>query len=191
MQDSLRTALKDDRLELPEEFAGQADGIKELLRKLAGRLEIKNADERVTVRTRQAVLESEEFQALWDRIKHKTTYRVEFDNPKLVQECARAILDGPPITRTRAQFRSADIAIGKGGVQATETSASGFTSITESDIGLPDLLTDLQDKTQLTRRSLVTILTGCRRLNDFKKNPQEFIELAAEAINRTKRLALC
>lgn len=55
---------------------------------------------------------------------------------------------------------------------------------------MPDLLTDLQDKTQLTRRSLVTILTECRRLNDFKKNPQEFIELAAEAINRTKRLAL-
>ena len=107
VQDSLRTALKDDTLELPEEFAGQADGIEELLRKLAGRLEIKNADERVTVRTRQAVLESEEFQALWDLIKHKTTYRVEFDNPKLLQDCARAILDGPPITRTRAQFRSA------------------------------------------------------------------------------------
>ena len=190
VQDSLRTALKDDTLDLPEEFSEQADDIKELLRKLAGRLEIKNADERVTVRARQAVLESKEFQALWDRIKHKTTYRVEFDNPKLIVDCAKAILDAPPITRTRAQFRSADIAIGKGGVLATETSASGFTSITEGDIELPDLLTDLQDKTQLTRRSLVTILTECRRLNDFKKNPQEFIELAAEAINRTKRLAL-
>ncbi len=190
VQDSLRTALKDDTLELPEEFAEQEEGIKELLRKLAGKLEIKNADERVTVRTRRAVLESEEFQALWDRIKHKTTYRVDFDNPKLIKDCAQAILDAPPITRTRAQFRSADIAIGKGGVLATETSTSGYTSISESDIELPDLLTDLQDKTQLTRRSLVTILTECRRLNDFRKNPQEFIELAAEAVNRTKRLAL-
>jgi len=27
-------------------------------------------------------------------------------------------------------------------------------------------------------------------LNDFKRNPQQFIELAAESINRTKRLAL-
>jgi type III restriction enzyme len=48
----------------------------------------------------------------------------------------------------------------------------------------------LQDKTHLTRASLVKILTGSRRLNDFKRNPQQFIEIATEAINRTKRLAL-
>ncbi|SEJ66003.1 type III restriction enzyme [Pseudooceanicola nitratireducens] len=190
VQDTLRTALKDNTLTLPEDFSEQEDGIKDILRKLAGKLDIKNADERITIRTREAILESEGFKALWDRIKHKTTYRVEFDNAKLIEDCARAITDGPSITKTRAQFRVADIAIGKSGVQASETSASGFTSISESDIELPDLLTDLQDKTQLTRKSLVKILTDSRRLPDFKKNPQEFIDLASEAINRTKRLAL-
>lgn len=190
VQDSLRTALKENTLTIPEEFKEQEGRIKEILRKLAGKLDIKNADERVIVHTREAVLESEDFKALWDRIKHKTTYRVEFNNPKLIADCAKAILDGPPITKTRAQFRIADIAIGKGGVDAKEIAVSGFTSINESDIELPDVLTDLQDKTHLTRRSLVEILNGSRRLNDFKKNPQEFIELATEAINRTKRLAL-
>lgn len=190
VQDSLRTALKENTLELPQEFVEQEAGIKDMLRKLAGKLDIKNADERVIVRTREAVLESDGFKALWDRIKHKTTYRVEFDNTKLIEDCAKAILEGPPITKTRAQFRMADIAIGKGGVEATETTTSGFTSINETDIELPDLLTDLQDKTHLTRRSLAEILIGSRRLNDFKKNPQEFIDLATEAINRTKRLAL-
>lgn len=190
VQDSLRTALKNNTLELPEAFLEQEAGIKEILRKLAGKLDIKNADERITVSAREAVLESDGFKNLWDRIKHKTTYRVEFDNVKLIDDCARAILDGPPITKTRAQFRIADIAIGKGGVAATQTTTSGFTSINETDIELPDLLTDLQDKTHLTRRSLVKILTDSRRLNDFKKNPQEFIDLAAEAVNRTKRLAL-
>ena len=69
--------------------------MKEILRKLAGHLEIKNADERKTVKTRQAVLQSAEFKALWDRIKHKTTYRVQFDNEALMGlhqgagECAR------------------------------------------------------------------------------------------------------
>ncbi len=188
--DSLRTALKEDNLELPMEFSEQADKIKEILRKLAGKLDIKNADERFTIRTREAILESEDFKALWDRIKHKTTYRVDFDNVKLIDDCARAITNAPPITRTRAQFRVANIAIGKGGVESTETSASGYTSISESDIELPDILTDLQDKTQLTRKSLVKILKESRRLKDFKKNPQEFIDLASEAINRTKRLAL-
>ena len=54
----------------------------------------------------------------------------------------------------------------------------------EADIELPDLLTDLQDRTQLTRRTIHRILTGSGRLDDFKRNPQQFIELAAEAINR-------
>lgn len=190
VQDSLRTALKENTLTLPEGFAEQEAGIKDILRKLAGKLDIKNADERITVRTREAVLESEAFKALWDRIKHKTTYRVEFDNPKLIADCAKNIFEGPAITKTRAQFRKADIAIGKGGVEAKETAVSGFTAINETDIELPDLLTALQDLTHLTRRSLVEILIESRRLNDFKRNPQEFIQLATEAINRTKRLAL-
>ena len=190
VQDSLCTALKDNTLVLPEEYAEQAAAIKDVLRKLSGRLDIKNADERITVRTREAVLESAEFKALWDRIKHKTTYRVVFDNEKLIEDSARAILDCPPITKSRAQFRKADIAIGKGGVETNETAASGFTTINETDIELPDLLTDLQDKTHLTRRSLVKILGASRRLNDFKRNPQQFIDFAAEAINRNKRLAL-
>ena len=190
VQDNLRTALKENTLILPYEYTDQAQAIKDILRKLAGKLDIKNADERITIRTREAVLESEEFKALWNRIKHKTTYRVDFDNEKLIRDSARAILDCPPITKTRAQFRKADIAIGKSGVGIRETVASGFTTINETDIELPDLLTDLQDKTHLTRRSLVEILRQSRRLNDFKRNPQQFIDLTAEAINRTKRLAL-
>ena len=190
VQDTLRTALKENKLMLPYEYTDQALAIKEILRKLAGKLDIKNADERITVRTREAVLESDDFKALWDRIKHKTTYRVDFDNEKLIKDSARAILDCPPITKTRAKFRKADIAIGKGGLMVQETAASGYTTINETNIELPDLLTDLQDKTHLTRRSLVEILRQSRRLNDFKRNPQQFIDLATEAINRTKRLAL-
>ena len=190
VQDTLRTALKENKLKLPYEFSNEAKGIKEILRKLAGKLDIKNADERIPIRTRQAVLESDEFKALWDRIKHKTTYRVDFDNEKLIEESAKAIFEGPSVAKTRAQFRKADIAIGKGGVLASETAASGFTALHETNIELPDLLTDLQDKTHLTRKSLVEILIRSRRLNDFKRNPQEFIDLAAQAINKTKRLVL-
>jgi type III restriction enzyme len=190
VQDLLRKALKDDTLQLPEPFQAQLPQVKEVLRKLAGKLDIKNADERRSIKTRQAVLHSEEFQALWNRIKHKTTYRVQFDNEKLVTECAKAIGECPPITKTRVQIRKADLAIGRGGVSSEETTVAAPIIIEEIDIELPDLLTDLQDKTQLTRRSLVRILTDSGRLDDFKRNPQQFIELATESVNRTKRRAL-
>jgi type III restriction enzyme len=190
VQDHLRKALKDGTLQLPEPFQAQLPQVKEILRKLSGKLDIKNADERKTIKTRQAVLHSEEFQALWNRVKHKTTYRVQFDNEGLLQNCTKAIAESPPITKTRLHWRKADLAIGRAGIEATETSDSAPVALEESDIELPDLLTDLQDKTQLTRRSLVRILTASGRLDDFKRNPQQFVELVVESINRTKRLAL-
>ncbi len=190
VQDSLKQALKDETLTVPEPFAAQLSQVKEVLRKLAGKLEIKNADERKQVKTRQAILQSEEFKTLWNKIKHKTTYRVEFDNEELLRQCTKAIQNAPPITKTRLQWRKADLAIGRGGVEAKETAESDFVVLEERDIELPDLLTDLQDKTQLTRRSIARILKESERLGDFTRNPQQFIELTAEAINRTKRLAI-
>ena len=85
VQDSLKVALKDGTLVVPAEFESQRNQIAEVLRKLSGKLEIKNADDRKQIRTRQAVLHSPEFKELWNRIKHQTTYRVQFDNEKLIQ----------------------------------------------------------------------------------------------------------
>lgn len=190
VQDALRTALKNDTLTLPEPFSAYLPQVKEILRKLAGRLEIKNADERRQVKSRQAVLQGADFKALWDRIKHKTTYRVQFDNEALLANCIKALAEAPPIAKTRLQWRKADIAIGRSGVDATEKSVASPVTLDENDIELPDILTDLEAKTNLTRRSIHRILVDSKRLDDFKRNPQQFIELAAEIINRTKRLAL-
>jgi type III restriction enzyme len=115
---------------------------------------------------------------------------VQFDNEKLVESCVTALREAPPIPKTRLQWRKADIAIGKAGVEATERGGAATVVLDEPDIELPDLLTDLQDRTQLTRRTIHRILTGSGRLDDFKRNPQQYIELAAGAINRRKRLAV-
>ena len=143
------------------------------------------------MKTRQAVLQGEDFKALWERIRYKTTYRVQFDNEGLLAACIEAIKSPNfAITKTRLQWRKADLAIGRSGVDAKGTVTSAPATLDEGDIELPDILTDLQDKTQLTRRSIHRILVDSGRLDDFKRNPQQFIELSAEVINRSKRLAL-
>ena len=190
IRDALRKALDDDSFALPKRFSAHRTAIAATLQKLAGRLEIKNADERKTVRPRQAVLDSPEFKALWDRIKHKTTYRVAFDNKDLLAKCTAALRKAQAIHKTRLQWRKADIAIGQAGVKATETSGAATVVLAETDIELPDILTELQDRTQLTRRSIQRILCGSGRLDDFKRNPQQFIDLAAQAVNRCKQHAL-
>ena len=190
IQDSLRKELEDGTFSVPGEFTGQQFAITELLRKLAGRLEIRNADERRRVRPRQAILQSAEFKALWDRIKHKTTYRVTFDNKELLARCARELQNAPLIPKTRLQWRKAGLAIGQSGVKAVESSGAALVALDEADIELPDVLTDLQDRTQLTRRSIQRILCESGRLDDLKRNPQRFIEIAAQVVNRCKQQAL-
>ena len=108
----------------------------------------------------------------------------------MIVSCIQAIKDLPTVVKTRLQWRKADLAIGKGGVDAMETVTSAPIVLEEQDIELPDLLTELQDRTQLTRKSLVRILTESERLDDFKKNPQQFVDLVADAVNRAKRRAL-
>jgi len=190
VQDALRTALLNDTVELPAAFAAQRPQIVETLRKLAGRLEVKNADERRTVRPREAVIESADFKALWDRIKAKTTYRVEFDNERLVADCAAALRKAPAVNRTVLRWRKAQLEIGLGGVEAKPGVESAPMALTDDEIDLPDLLTELQDRTQLTRGSIRRILEGSGRLADFPLNPQQFIAQAAKAINDCKQLAI-
>ena len=187
---ALREALRHDTLVLPGRFLAQREEIVGVLRKIAGRLEIKNADERRSVRPCREVLDSPEFRALWDRVMHKTTYRVAFDNERLRRRCTLALRDAPAIPRTRLQWRKAEIAIGESGVEATETVGAGTVVLNETDIDLPDVLTELQDRTQLTRRTIQHVLSESGRLDDFKRNPQQFIEFAGQAINRRKREAL-
>ena len=47
IQDALREVLKNKTLSVPDEFTAPREQIVEVLRKSAGRLEIKNADERL------------------------------------------------------------------------------------------------------------------------------------------------
>ncbi len=190
VQDSLKTALKTGNLQLPTEFEAQRHQIVAVLKKLSGKLEVKNADDRKPISVRKSVLLSPDFKALWDRIKHKTTYRVQFDNEKLIERCIQALDHAPAVSKTRLQWKKAGMAIGKAGVDASLLSVSEPIALYEADIELPDVLTELQDRTQLTRKTIARILTESTRLNDFKRNPQQFIELASDAINRCKRLAL-
>ncbi len=153
------------------------------------RIRILDADERISVKPRSAVIRSNAFKALWDRVKYKSAYRVDFNNEELIAACIHSVRDMEQITQARLQWRKADIAIGRTGVKAVERHASAPVVLSEPAAELPDILTELQNRTMLTRRTLQRVLSECGRLDDFKRNPQKFIELAVAAINRCKARA--
>src|SRR5690606_16693094 len=110
-----------------------------------------------------------------ERSEPEATHRVEFDNEKLIDDCIRALRAAPPIAKPRLEWRKADVTMSKGGVQAAVGRGAQVVALSETDMELPDVLTLLQDRTQLTRRTICHILLESGRLDDFKRNPQAFI----------------
>ena len=92
----------------------------EILRKLAGKLEIKNADERKPGPYPPGGPAWPGVHGAMGPIKDKTTYRVDFDNEKLIPQLHPSDRHAPPIVKTRLHWRKADFAIGRAGVEASE-----------------------------------------------------------------------
>lgn len=142
MLDRLKDALRQSALVLPDAFEMLRAPIVATLRKLSGRFAVRNADERRAIALRRdasgkAVVFGEDFRALWDRIRHRTVYRVEFDNAKLVRDCAAALHAAPDIARARLQWRKAEIDIGKAGIEAIEVAGAGTVLLDEGELPLP------------------------------------------------------
>ena len=60
--------------------------------------------------------------------------------------------------------------------------------ILKYNIQLPDIITDLQNKTNLTRKTVMGILNNSKRLEDFKRNPQKYIKEVTKIIRKNLRL---
>jgi type III restriction enzyme len=187
---SLREALDSGTFHVPDAFILCREEIEALLRKLSARLPVRNADERRPVSVRKEVLYGAEFQALWDRIRHRTTWQAAFDHQAFLEECIQALKALPPPEKTRIQWRKADVHIDLAGVTALEKSGSDSKVTSAQSIPLPDILSALEAGTHLTRRGLVRMLIGSERLDECDKNPQQFIERVIAAVNRIRRKTL-
>ena len=187
--DDLRRDLRDGVVKLPDEFNFVKDKIIIVLRKLAGRLNIKNADDKQYLSLNKKVYLSPEFKELWDRIKYKTRYSVKFDTEKLINICSDEILRTLKVDKGKFIFTKGELDIGIGGILVEERERLAEI-IDERDVILPDLITLLQNETNLTRNTIVKILIKSGRLGDFKNNPQKYMEEVGEIIRRNMRKML-
>jgi len=187
VQDELRKALASDGVELPEDVKDQADQVLRLLKKVSGKLNVRDADTAEVVKLNKAIYLGEEFRELWDRIKYRTTFRVDFDADALVKKCASEIAKRLIVGKARFVYRTGRLAIERSGVETDEGNESVHI-YDATDFEVPDIITFLQNETHLTRRSIVEILITSGRLDDFKNNPQKFIEQVTALIKDQMQL---
>ena len=185
--DSLKIALKTNTLQVPAELAEHKHAIAGVCKKAAGGLNIKPANDKRPVHLNKERFLSEDFKELWDRIKYKTTYKVEFDSEKLVEQCCEKMQLELNVGAAKLMYTKAKVQVSEGGVDTTETQRLSVLT-TDGREQLPDIITYLQNRTGLTRRTIVKILTESKTLNLFKKNPQAYMDQVAKLIGSTMQL---
>jgi type III restriction enzyme len=189
VQETLKADLRSGNVELPDDLEDHVKAqVIETLKQTAGKLEIKRNEDKQVVQINKQVLLSPEFKELWDKVKYKTTYSVRFDSESLIKACQKHISERLVVSRGKLVYEKAILDINQGGISlAAEPETEYATIDTEIEV-LPDIVTYLQNETQLTRKSIVSILMNCTNLKYFKRNPQKFIEGCIDIINEQMRL---
>mgnify|MGYP001585928903 CR=1 FL=1 len=150
---------------------------------------VQNERDKVTVRLKKGYDTDSRFLDLWEKIRARTRYRVNYSTADLTNKSAKRIKDKmPAIERPKVALTRADISIGASGVTGTQT---GFrTQTVEAKYIMPDFVGQVQAKTGLAKSTVARILLDSGRLADAVNNPQAFIEHTAEAVNAVKREVL-
>jgi len=186
VQNSLKLDIKEDKFELPTQYENLREEITSKIVKIAGTSIVKDANEKITIKLNKEVFLGEDFKELWEKIKYKTTYRVDFDIEKLIDECAKRIENEATVGKIKYLYSKATNKITKVGVQIDEDSLKEQYIDSEIiDYKLPDIVTYLQNETKLMRKDIVDILIKSNKLQSFKNNPQKFIDKVIEIIKKT------
>jgi type III restriction enzyme len=184
IQDKLKKDLKEGKVELPLAFVPQTVQINAVLKKIAGGLNIQNNDNKRTIKLNKAVFESPEFKELWDKVKFKTTYNVEFDPAALIQKCSEELKKNIIVGKTKFTYTKAKVGVERSGLTTKEDKNTPHT-YDAKDYQIPDILSYLQNETNLKRQTILEVLLRSERLDDFKNNPQKFLDQAKSLIRST------
>ena len=145
---------------------------------------IKNKQERKVVKYRKGFEADPKFLEIWEKIKFKTTYRVDYETAELVVLAAKAIKELPEIKAPSLRSTKIGITMTGEGV-GTNFVGEKVESYGSYSWKIPDILGYIQNKTELTRSTIEEILTKSGRLKDVLKNPQLFLDLASDVIKKT------
>ena len=181
---NLKATLNNNTFDLPAEFEQVKDMIVKLLKKICGNcnLSIKNANDKQVVKLNKKRYLSSEFKELWNKIKYKTTFSVEFDSKELIEICAKEIRETINIKPPKTIYMKGIMEFKNSGITPKQIDKYGEESII--NFNLPDIITYLQNETQLTRRTIIEILKKSNKIDDFKNNPQQFMDEVRDIIKR-------
>ena len=172
------------QLQVPPEYQPLESEIIDRLRSFMFAGRVQDARKRTAVTYNKRVELNPDFKTLWDKISQKTRYSIRFDTQQLIDLASHKLQYMPvvkPVTLTIDHTQAKLTDAGFGSDRQISTTKERYVSSHEV---LPDLIGALQERTHLTRGTLLTIIRNCKRLGEFKTNPQGFITEAARQIQK-------
>lgn len=147
---------------------------------------IKKREDRKTVRFQKSRALDPAFKELWDKIRHKTMYRINIDTEKLVNEAVRDLQE---ITISRPQIAETRTTLDKMGNDEFKARETGFNTraVYSGVTRVPNILEAIQNRTLMTRKIIFEILDATKMFEYVPVNPQQVIDEVSWAINRVKQ----
>lgn len=143
-----------------------------------------NARNRQTVTLKKGFKLNSEFKALWGKISKKTKYAVNVDTESLIQECIENI--------NKIKLETIKIKVEKVSLNLDETGVK--TQFIGNDIEevaklfpIPNIIDTITKETNLTRNSILEIITNVKNVDLLFKNPKEYIESVTLIVKETLR----
>ncbi len=182
IQDHFAPESDNFELNIDARYSDICPAIIDEMQRLIFKNRVRNARSKKTLTFNEQTQLSPEFAALWNKIKHRTRYRVTFDTKKLIAEAAKRIEALDDIRQARIAMTRVEVDISDVGVSAdVKLDEDSYTTAPVKV--LPDILAYLQKETELPRKVLAETLARSGRLPDFLKNPQQFMALTAREIS--------
>ena len=146
-----------------------------------------NSKKRVYIKLDKKKLDSKEFQELWGKISQKTSYFTTLDSDKLVQSCIKIINENIKISslKIKVDTVSVDMQEDKNFMSLTWKKIGESEEKMDQTFQIGNVVDELSEKTNLTRRSIIKILTGINNLKLLFVNPQEFLLSVTNIIKNT------
>ncbi|MBU1976751.1 MAG: DEAD/DEAH box helicase family protein [Nanoarchaeota archaeon] len=184
----LKNKIALGEFEMPEEYSDIKEDIELLIKSVTRRLPILDANDRVEFKLNKEVYLSNDFKELWNRIKHKTVYRLHFSPDELIEDATTAIKGMRPIKPNAIVAKYVRLRVEREGITFDEPNRiHKFVRENYRESVLPNLLSYVEQYTGLKRSSIVKILIDSGRLDEFYSNSQVFMEQVVEQINIAKR----
>jgi type III restriction enzyme len=179
--DTFGKSVESHTFAVPEVFQSGTLDIIKTIEQHQIKSHIDDYNKKVRVKVNEQVMLDPEFESFWNTVNTRTIYNVTYDTEDLISRAAKAISEMESIVPLRLRSNLVDIDIKDSGVDAQMVRTPQMEARANAT-RLPDVLSYIQSKVELTRSTISLILKRSGRLMEFPVNPQSFMDACVKQI---------